>query len=217
MNDEVATEARVRTAPAARLRLEPDERRQQILRCAVRVFGDRPYAAVSTQDIADAAGVTRGLIHHYFGTKRGLYLEVVRAMVLIPEGERPTASGSLRERVEEGVEWFLGVVDRHAQAWVALAGAEGLAGDPEVERILAEADDAVARTVLTLIDPTSDPAGRDRERAVLRVYSQLCKGAAREWVREGALDRDQVRVVLVETLMTLAQVVLPALNDGPDA
>ena len=35
-------------------------------------------------DVAREAGVTRGLLHHYFGTKRELYLEVVRCMVTPP-------------------------------------------------------------------------------------------------------------------------------------
>ena len=33
-------------------RLEPDERREQIFTCAAELFGERPYAAVSTADIA---------------------------------------------------------------------------------------------------------------------------------------------------------------------
>ncbi|HZY75057.1 MAG TPA: helix-turn-helix domain-containing protein, partial [Jatrophihabitantaceae bacterium] len=74
------------TAEAPRWRrLGPDERREQILDCAVRLFGERPYAAVSTTDIARAAGVARGLLNHYFGTKRDLYLEVVKAMVQMPD------------------------------------------------------------------------------------------------------------------------------------
>ena len=41
-------------------RLEHDERRQQILACARKLFSERNYAAVSTSDIAREAGVARG-------------------------------------------------------------------------------------------------------------------------------------------------------------
>src|SRR3954452_11218080 len=88
-------------------RLEPDERREQILDCAVRLFGERPYSAVSTTEIAQQAGVARGLLNHYFGTKRDLYLEVVRQMVLMPDMFSAVTSGSTEERVEQSVEWFL--------------------------------------------------------------------------------------------------------------
>ncbi|MDE9364135.1 TetR/AcrR family transcriptional regulator [Luteipulveratus sp. YIM 133132] len=197
---------------SARVRLEPDVRRQQILRYALQIFGERPYAEVSTQDLASAAGVTRGLIHHYFGTKRGLYLEVVRAIALIPEDDVVEApSGPMRARVEAGVDWFLDIVARHPRTWVAATGAEGVAGDPEVERILAEADDRAARRVLQVLGrPADDP----RERSLLRAYVQLGKGAAREWVRDGDLGRTQVRLLLVESLMAIVRDVLPVLDDA---
>ena len=49
--------------------------------------------------VAQEAGVVRGLIHHYFGTRRDLYLEVVRTMMMVPpleEVQLPT--GTPRER-----------------------------------------------------------------------------------------------------------------------
>src|SRR4051812_5171083 len=66
-------------------RLEPDARREQLLECAVRLFGEKPYAEVSTAEIAAEAGIARGLLNHYFGTKRDLYLEVVRRLVFVPD------------------------------------------------------------------------------------------------------------------------------------
>src|ERR1700732_1109937 len=78
------------TSPAPRWqRLEHDERRGQILACARRLFSERPYAAVSTTEIAREAGVARGLLNHYFGTKRDLYLEVVRSLVRMPSNPVP--------------------------------------------------------------------------------------------------------------------------------
>src|SRR3954447_20442807 len=86
-------------------RLEPDARREQILVCAIQLFGDRPYPAVSTTDIAQAAGVARGLINHYFGTKRDLYLEVVRRMVTIPaSAPQMSTAGTLEERIGASVD-----------------------------------------------------------------------------------------------------------------
>jgi len=89
------------TADAAvrRRRLEPVERREQILLCAIRLFGERPYAAVSTTEIAAQAAVARGLVNHYFGTKRELYLVVVRRMLRVPNSAAatlPTGSASRR-------------------------------------------------------------------------------------------------------------------------
>ncbi len=189
-------------------RLEPDARREQILECAVRLFGERPYAAVSTTDIAREAGVARGLLNHYFGTKRDLYLEVVRKLVTITDvpGADVAIRGSLRTRVERSVDWFLDTVSVHAKTFVAVTGAEGVGADPEIERILAEADDAAARRVLELVGL---PADVDEHRAVIRAYGGLVKAAIREWIRDETLDRRQVRLLLARVLETLVKDVLP--------
>jgi AcrR family transcriptional regulator len=104
-------------------RLEPDERREQILEHAVKLFSERPYAEVSTTDIARVTGVARGLINHYFGSKRGLYLEVVRRMLSVPTADKSTLpSGSLRERVEFSVDWLLQVISARSKTWLAVLG-----------------------------------------------------------------------------------------------
>jgi AcrR family transcriptional regulator len=194
------------TAPRRR-RLEPDARREQILDCAVRLFGERPYASVSTTDIAREAGVARGLLNHYFGTKRDLYLEVVREMVVLPELDDAAAvSGPLRSRVQRSVDWFLDTVSVHAKTFVAVTGAEGVGDDPEIERILAEADDTAARKVLELVGLSADVA---EHRAVIRAYGGLVKAAVREWVRGETLTRPQVQLLLSQALITIVKDVLP--------
>lgn len=195
-------------------RLEPDARREEILSCAVRLFGERPYSAVSTTELAEAAGVTRGLIHHYFGTKRGLYLEVVRRMLFVPrlDDQAPT-EGSLRKRVELAVDWFLDAVAHRGKTFVAIAGAEGVGDDPEVARMLAEADDLAARKMLVLLGV---PAETDRptERAMIRAYGGLVKASMREWIRNDDLTRDEVRLLMVQTLLAIVKDVFPKVTSG---
>jgi AcrR family transcriptional regulator len=192
-------------------RLEPDARREQILDCAVRLFGERPYAAVSTTDIAREAGVARGLLNHYFGTKRDLYLEVVRKLVLLPDlTTAQVGTGPLKQRVQRSVDWFLDVVSAHGKTFVAVTGAEGVGDDPEIERILAEADDRAAGNVLITVG--LDPAIADH-RAVIRAYGGLVKAAVREWVRGETLTREQVHFLLSQALVTIVRDVLPEMPD----
>jgi AcrR family transcriptional regulator len=195
-----------------RRRLEPDARREQILDCAVRLFGERPYASVSTTDIAREAGVARGLLNHYFGTKRDLYLEVVREMVVLPDlDDTEAVTGPLRKRVQRSVDWFLDTVSVHARTFVAVTGAEGVGDDPEIERILAEADDTAARKVLETVGLSADVA---EHRAVIRAYGGLVKAAVREWVRGETLTRPQVQLLLSQALITIVKDVLPEM--GPN-
>ena len=51
-------------------RLDPGKRREQILDAANALFAERGYDEVSIEEIANSAGVTRGLVHHYFGGRK---------------------------------------------------------------------------------------------------------------------------------------------------
>lgn len=185
-------------------RLEPDQRREQILACAIELFGERPYAAVSTTELAGRAGVARGLINHYFGTKRELYLEVVRRMVTIPQvAVDLLPKGTLEERVQASVAWFLEGVSRHSKTWLAAIGAEGV--DPDVQRILADADERAADRVLEATGLADEVAHREELRAMIRAYGGLVKAAAREWLVRGALTREQVHILLATTLLSLVR------------
>ena len=184
----------------ARRRLEPDARRREILACAVRLFGERPYADVSTTDIAREAGVARGLINHYFGTKKELYLEVVRALVTIPDlAFERLPGGSRTERVDAAVDWFLDTDERHSSAWRAAVNSEVLGRDPDVVRILDEADDRTADMVLAALglEPT-EPV-----RAMVRAHAGMSKAAAQEWLVRRAMTREQVHRLLGRTLLTI--------------
>jgi AcrR family transcriptional regulator len=54
----------------------PDERPREILAAALRVFADRGYNATRLEDIAAAAGVTKGTIYYYFKNKAALLLQL---------------------------------------------------------------------------------------------------------------------------------------------
>jgi len=191
-------------------RLEPDERREQILSCAIKLFGERPYSAVSTTELAQEAGVARGLINHYFGTKRDLYLEVVRQMVTFPEhAVEHLPKGSLAERVDSAVSWFLDMVSVHPKTWLAAIGAEGVGDDPEVERILAEADDTAAERVLEFVDLADELAHREELRAMIRAYGALVKSAAREWLVRETMPREHVQLLLTNTLLSILRDTFP--------
>lgn len=84
--------------------------REAILESAHRLFVEQGFAATSTQELARAAGVTTGALYHHFGSKEGLYREVVgaiaekvavRAAIAMNEGQTP------KERLGLGVQAVL--------------------------------------------------------------------------------------------------------------
>ena len=51
---------------------QAEARRQQIVDAALELFAQQGYSATTTKSIAQAVGVTEGLIFHYFPTKGDL-------------------------------------------------------------------------------------------------------------------------------------------------
>lgn len=188
-------------------RLPPDERRDQIVATAARHFARLPYAQVSTVEVARDAGIARGLLNHYFGDKRGLYLEVVRRSVLLPTLEvlASDVPGTAQERVDLAVSWFLDSVEPHAASYVTVYGSEGVAHDAEVATILSEADDLAARRVLQLLGLDEDD---DLARTQVRCYGGMAKAVVREWARQGSLTGEQAHALLRDTLLFLLADVL---------
>ena len=197
------------TGPAFR-RLGPDKRRDDILAAATKLFGQRPYAEVSTTELARAAGMTRGLLHHYFGTKRELYLEVVRLLMFVPpleEVELP--SGSTRERTEAVVDWLLTVIETHGTSWVKTAGAEGVGTDPEVQAILDEADNLAAARVLTSVGFRGTPRQIEKAKVAVRAFGGMVKAVARELIEQRSLTRREAHLLLSNTVRTVIETASP--------
>jgi len=64
-----------------------EDRREQILDAAISVFAEKGFERATNRDIAHAAGITAGLIYHYFKSKEELLREAI---------ERRSAVGLLR-------------------------------------------------------------------------------------------------------------------------
>jgi AcrR family transcriptional regulator len=203
------------TAPARRRqRLAHDERRAQILACARRLFSERNYAAVSTSEIAREAGVARGLLHHYFGTKRDLYLEVVRTLVRTPSNPVPLeAPGPGIELViDHSVDRWLLMLERNRGSWLAAIGARGLGRDAEVEAILDQAREQAADRLIAALHHNEAAQAPPELRALIRAYSGFAEAASVEWLERDRLSRAQVKAMLVQGFLTIVRDVLPAVE-----
>jgi AcrR family transcriptional regulator len=67
--------------------------REQLIAHGTRIFATKGYAAATTREICEAAGVNVAAIHYYFGDKEGLY----RAALLQPIREMTAAFGRFDE------------------------------------------------------------------------------------------------------------------------
>jgi AcrR family transcriptional regulator len=120
----------------ATTRLPAEERKKQILRCAISVFAHKGFHGATTKRISEEAGVAEALLYRYFGSKRGLFNEAVRrtAEFLVDGLERV-----LREHPDDPVramsatyEFYLGLLvkQKDLAKMIFLVSAE--LDDPEV-------------------------------------------------------------------------------------
>jgi AcrR family transcriptional regulator len=66
--------------PARRItRLSPEQRRAQLVAIGVELLADRSLDELSTDEVARRAGISRGLLFHYFDSKRDFHRAVVQA------------------------------------------------------------------------------------------------------------------------------------------
>jgi len=89
-------------------RLDPAERRDQILDAANELFAERGYDEVTIEDVARSAGVARGLVHHYFGGRTEVFIGLVERLGALREDQLRAPEGrNAHERVADSVSRWL--------------------------------------------------------------------------------------------------------------
>ncbi|MDN5758779.1 MAG: TetR/AcrR family transcriptional regulator, partial [Tomitella sp.] len=120
-----------------RTRLSPEARRGQLVNLGVEMLTSRPIDAVSVEELAEEAGVSRGLIFHYFGSKQGFLLAVVRhlsdEMIAFTD---PDPSLPPLEQLSASLAAYLDFVTENRDGYVSLLRGSTSA-DPEMRAVLA--------------------------------------------------------------------------------
>lgn len=97
---------------------------QALLSAARRLWGERGYAAVSTPEIAQAAGVTRGAMYHQYPDKAKLFLAVIEAVEKDVIERLAAAVAAKRPKTPAGA------LRLSADAWLDIAS------EPEVRQLV---------------------------------------------------------------------------------
>jgi AcrR family transcriptional regulator len=144
--------------------MEPQERRETILRAARELFSRHPYAGVSVAEIARKAGVSPPLVVFYYGSKQALYLAVVEtAADSIREGLRALPGPASVDRLAAGVRLYAEYARTHRAGFLSLLRGVKEATVPQAATAIARLQDEIAAQILAdlaLTEPalTPDPA-----------------------------------------------------------
>lgn len=190
---------------SSRVRMSPDARREQLLELGVRLLGTRSLEDLSIEALAEEAGISRGLLYHYFGGKQEFHVAVVRRAaddlfaVTAPDGV-----GTPLEQLAGSLERYVDYVAANYQGYVSLVrGAAG--GSEELQEIYEQSraaltdrlfDGAVAEEAVVL--GLTDTPG---VRLLVRGWAAFMEEVVVEWVRDdNGVSRDELLHYLAASL-----------------
>jgi AcrR family transcriptional regulator len=145
------------TMPARARRLSVDERREQLIELGIRIFSEHAYDVVSTGQIAERAGISKGLLYHYFPSKRHFYVATVQEVARrLQEATIPDPELDFSASLTDSLSRFLDFVERNAPIYRALMRS-GVGSDREVEAILEARRELECQRVFSRLEVEEPP------------------------------------------------------------
>jgi AcrR family transcriptional regulator len=194
-------------ATASRTRLSPEQRREQLLELGVQLLARRSLEELSIDLVTESAGISRGLLYHYFGSKQGFHRAVVRRVAddLVAR-TAPPPGGEPLERLAASVAAYVDYVADNFEGYRSLV--QGAASGPgDLREIYESTRQALSDRVFA-----EDPRGEvipdtAATRLVVRGWVSLVEETTLAWAADPhGLSRDELRGLL--------SAALPALVDG---
>jgi AcrR family transcriptional regulator len=174
-----------------RTRLEVDARRAQLLKLGRELFTTRAYDDLSIEEIARIGGISKGLLYHYFPSKRVFYVESVRqAAGELLEQTAPSEDLSPLERLRAGIDAYLSYVERNKSVFATLMW-RGIVHDPEVSGIVESTKLLFFDRLFT--DVSNSPIGRN----ALRGWIAFIEASVLDWIEHSDVDRHELSDLFV--------------------
>jgi AcrR family transcriptional regulator len=174
--------------------LSRDARIQCILEASQRVFSSRPYDEISIDEIAAEAAMSKGLLYHYFSSKRDLYLETLR-VVLAKVSEIPDHTPTLYACLDAFLSYF-----EQAPALIRMVFRGGIGSDAEAEELIeAYRQRQFALFLRTMGGDDVDPLVRLALGGWISFFQEVCL----QWLERQDVPREQVLALLEQSLQAI--------------
>jgi AcrR family transcriptional regulator len=191
-----------------RTRLDPDRRREELIDAASELFDNQPYDALSTDEIARECGVSEGLIYHYFGGKRGLYIACLERSLeeFLSAIEDPGPPLPLDQRLRHSIDSYLDFVEQHPRSYAAVLRG-GIGMDDEVHQLIEGAREGFCALIaggLGIEEPSPS--------FVVAIWGWMgfVENSCARWVALREISREELRDLLVHMALATFGRVLAA-------
>ena len=192
------------TPGTARTRLSPDRRRTQLLDLGVSLLASRSLDDLSIDLLAEQAGISRGLLYHYFGGKQGFQEAVVRRAVddLVVQ-TAPPAGGEPLERLLASMTAYVDYVTDNYEGYASIVRA-AQSGNEALRRLHEEARQVLTDRIFTADAQAEVIADTPGSRLAVRGWSAMTEELVLAWAAEpGGVSRDRLLDTLTGSLPVL--------------
>jgi AcrR family transcriptional regulator len=181
-------------AEPAYTRLHVDERRRQLLDAGAALFAQHSYEEISMREIAQAAGVSKPLLYHYFQSKNDLFMAAVtEAASELQELIEPSGEGTPVEQLTASVDAYLAWIEDNGRTWAKLM--QSAAALPEARELV---EGFRARTMeMVLVELTGRRKPRPALRTAIRGWLGYMDAAILDWTQARDLPRAKLRELLI--------------------
>ncbi|HEY2042931.1 MAG TPA: TetR/AcrR family transcriptional regulator [Jatrophihabitans sp.] len=185
-----------------RVRLSPDARREQLLKLGVQMLATRTLDELSVEDLAEEAGISRGLLFHYFRNKQEFHREVVlRAAQQLLKRTDPNPELAPMEQLNRTLENYLDYVTENYSSYSYLIRGSATA-NVELRQIIEDTRSEMARRVsdnLHLLGLPDD----DLSRLAIRGWLAFTEQVAVQWVPDQKVPRERILQMFASSLPAL--------------
>lgn len=197
-----------------RTRLDPAQRRAQLIDLGARMLAERPLEQISVEDIADQAGVSRGLLFHYFASKSEFHLAIVRhSSEQMLQRTEPSESDDPMLTLRSVLASYVDYVTENRNTYVSLLRGTA-SGDPQMREVFEQTRDIMAKRTLDQLPKIGLTRTPQVELAV-RGWIAFVEEATISWLRAPAITREELIDLTVQSLPALALAAV-GFDAGPD-
>jgi AcrR family transcriptional regulator len=188
---------------STRVRLSPEVRRAQLISLGLDMLATRRLDELSVELIAKAAGISRGLLFHYFPSKQEFHLEVARAAAaeMIRRTE-PDPSQSPVDALRGALTSYIDYVEENPDNYKSLVRGAA-SGDARMRTIFDETRATMAERIIAVIADVGLEVG-PRVRLAIHGWVAYVEECVIRWIDAGTVSREQLLEMLTKSLPAVA-------------